>query len=71
MPRCEICGKGPQVGNSVSHANNHTKRRFEPNLQRQRIEVNGQVKRARVCSRCIRSGKVTRPMVRQQPATEV
>jgi large subunit ribosomal protein L28 len=31
--RCEITGKGPQVGNSVSHANNKTKRRFLPNLQ--------------------------------------
>ena len=30
---CDICGKGPQVGNNVSHANNKTKRRFMPNLQ--------------------------------------
>ena len=29
---CDICGKGPQVGNNVSHANNKTKRRFLPNL---------------------------------------
>ena len=32
--RCEITGKGPQVGHSVSHANNKTKRRFLPNLQK-------------------------------------
>ena len=31
--RCEITGKGPLVGNTVSHANNKTKRRFLPNLQ--------------------------------------
>ncbi|MDF3025370.1 MAG: ribosomal protein [Alphaproteobacteria bacterium] len=31
--RCEITGKGPLVGNNVSHANNKTKRRFLPNLQ--------------------------------------
>ena len=33
MPKCEMCGKGPQVGNNVSHANNRTRRRFLPNLQ--------------------------------------
>ena len=32
--RCAITGKGVQVGNNVSHANNKTKRRFLPNLQR-------------------------------------
>ena len=31
--RCELTGKGPMVGNNVSHANNKTKRRFLPNLQ--------------------------------------
>ena len=30
---CELTGKGPMVGNNVSHANNKTKRRFLPNLQ--------------------------------------
>jgi large subunit ribosomal protein L28 len=31
--RCDVCGKGPQFGNNVSHANNKTRRRFNPNLQ--------------------------------------
>ena len=36
---CQITGKKPQVGNNVSHANNKTKRRFLPNLQRRRFWV--------------------------------
>lgn len=36
---CQITGKRPQVGNSVSHANNKTKRRFFPNLQKKRFYI--------------------------------
>ncbi len=57
---CEICGKGPRTGNRVSHAHNLTKRRWLPNLQRVRAVVNGARRRVRVCTRCIRSGKVTK-----------
>lgn len=59
--RCEICGKGPQVGNNVSHSNRRTKRRFLPNLQRVRALAEGRSGYVRVCTRCIRSGAVTRP----------
>ncbi|HCU69446.1 MAG TPA: 50S ribosomal protein L28 [Desulfomicrobium sp.] len=60
---CEVCGKGPQVGNNVSHANNKTKRRFMPNLQSVRTQLqSGEVKRMRVCTQCIRSGAVTKPV---------
>ncbi|UCF29922.1 MAG: 50S ribosomal protein L28 [bacterium] len=53
---CEICGKKPMVGYNISHANNKTKRRFLPNLQKVRIrEENGTVRRATVCTRCIRT----------------
>ncbi|MBI5643819.1 MAG: 50S ribosomal protein L28 [Deltaproteobacteria bacterium] len=55
---CDICGKGPTFGNNVSHANNKTKRRWNPNLQSVRALQNGKVKKIRVCSRCIRSGSV-------------
>ena len=55
---CTICGKKPSVGNRVSHANNKSKRRFKPNLQRVRAMIQGSVRRIRVCTRCIRSGKV-------------
>jgi large subunit ribosomal protein L28 len=57
--RCEICGKGPQFGNNVSHANNKTRRRFNPNLQPVRVQVpGGGNARMKVCTRCIKSGKV-------------
>jgi len=58
--RCELCGKGPVVGRNVSHAHNVSPRRFEPNLQRVRAMVNGGVRRLRVCTRCLRSGKVVK-----------
>ena len=58
--RCEICDKGPVVGRTISHAHNVRPRRFEPNLQTVRAVVNGGVKRLRVCTRCLRSGKVVK-----------
>ena len=58
--RCEVCGKSPVVGRTISHAHNVSSRRFEPNLQRVRAMVNGGVRRLRVCTRCLRSGKVTK-----------
>lgn len=58
--RCEICGKGPAFGRTVSHAHNVGLRRFEPNLQPVRALINGAVKRLRVCTRCLRSGKVVK-----------
>lgn len=57
---CEICGKTPVVGRTLSHAHNVRARRFEPNLQRIRAMVNGGIRRIRVCTRCIRSGRVTK-----------
>ncbi|MCL5005527.1 MAG: 50S ribosomal protein L28 [Acidobacteria bacterium] len=56
--KCEICGKGPAYGNHVSHAHNVTRRRWNPNLRRVRAIVNGARKTIRVCTACIRSGKV-------------
>ncbi|MFV0388857.1 MAG: 50S ribosomal protein L28 [Pyrinomonadaceae bacterium] len=59
--RCEICGKGPMFGNNVSHANNKTRRRFNPNLQRVRVlSANGAKERKKVCTNCIKSGKITK-----------
>lgn len=57
---CEICGKGKVFGNTVSHANNHNKRTWSPNLRSVKANVKGNVKRIKVCSRCLRSGKVER-----------
>jgi len=58
--RCDVCGKGPQFGNRVSHANNRTRRRFDPNLQPVRAVVSGHVERIRVCTRCLKAGKVVK-----------
>ena len=55
---CDICGKRPQVGNNVSHANNRTKKTWYPNLQKVTALINGQKKKITVCTRCIRSGAV-------------
>lgn len=55
---CDICSKRRQSGNNVSHANNKTKRVFNPNLQTIKALINGAAKRIRVCTRCLRSGFV-------------
>ena len=55
---CDVCGKGPRFGNKISHAHNVSKRRWNLNLQSVRALVNGATRRLRVCTSCIRSGKV-------------
>lgn len=56
---CHVCGKGPSTGNSVSHANNRTRRRWLPNLQRVKILLeDGSRRRVRVCTSCISGGKI-------------
>lgn len=57
---CEVCGRGPQFGNRISHAHNVTKRRWNLNLQSVRALVHGTHKRLRVCTSCIRNGKITK-----------
>jgi large subunit ribosomal protein L28 len=58
--RCDICGKGPSVGHKISHAHNVTNRRWLPNLASLRAMVGGTVKRLRVCTRCLKAGKVAK-----------
>jgi large subunit ribosomal protein L28 len=57
---CDICGKAPLYGNRVSHAHNITKRRWNPNLRRMHVVLQGVHKTLRVCTACIRAGKVLR-----------
>jgi large subunit ribosomal protein L28 len=57
---CEICGKGRLVGNKVSHSNIKTKRVQKPNLQRVKALIDGSPQRIRVCTRCLRTGLVTK-----------
>ena len=58
---CEVCGKHPSFGMSVSHSHKRSKRRWNPNIQRVRAIVNGAPKRLSVCTSCIKAGKVTKP----------
>ncbi|MHC4470029.1 MAG: 50S ribosomal protein L28 [Planctomycetota bacterium] len=71
---CEICGKRTEVGNKITQrglakakggvgrrVTGKSKRKFKPNLQRVRAEVNGTVRRVRICTRCLKAGKVTKP----------
>jgi large subunit ribosomal protein L28 len=56
---CDICAKKTIFGHNVSHAHNVTNRSWQPNLQRVRVQIEaGGTKRMRVCTRCLRSGKV-------------
>jgi len=57
--KCEICGKKPMFGHNVSHSNNKTQKIQSPNLQKIRVKTDsGSSKRAVVCTRCLRSGKI-------------
>ena len=57
---CSLCGKKPGFGNNRSHSMVATKRRFNPNLQRVRMMLDGKATRAYVCTRCLKAGKVTK-----------
>ena len=55
--KCAICGKGPQYGHNVSHSKRRTNRRFLPNLQSGMVSIAGQTVKAKVCTRCLRTGQ--------------
>ena len=60
---CEVCDKKPIFGMSLSHSHRRTKRRWNPNIQRIRVQVGSTTKRMNVCTRCIKAGKVQKPAV--------
>ena len=64
---CELCNKKPSFGMSVSHSHRRTRRRWNPNIQRVRAVVNGAPKRVNVCTGCLKSGKVQKPVARVLP----
>lgn len=85
MPRmCEICGKKVAFGNSIARRGRAkylggvgvkttgvTRRKFEPNLQKVRAQTpNGTVKRMTVCTQCIRSGRITKPVRRPKQKSD-
>jgi large subunit ribosomal protein L28 len=57
---CDVCGKKPLFGNTISHAHNVSRRRWNVNLRPVHAKVNGVGKRIRACTSCIRSGKVVK-----------
>ncbi|HAL62816.1 MAG TPA: 50S ribosomal protein L28 [Clostridiales bacterium] len=60
MAKCDICGKGVTFGIKVSHSHRRSNRAWKPNVKKVRAIVNGNTKSINVCTRCLRSGKVTR-----------
>ena len=60
MAKCEICGKGVVFGIKVSHSHRRSNRTWKPNVKRVKAIVNGSPKKVYDCTRCLRSGKVTR-----------
>jgi len=58
--RCDVCDKGPLVGNSVSHSHIKTKKRTLPNLQSVKTLKNGKPIKMKVCTTCLKAGKVVR-----------
>lgn len=62
--KCDYCDKKPVYGNLVSHSNIETRTRWLPNIRRMKAVIDGVTRKIRVCSRCIRSGKVERPIKR-------
>lgn len=61
---CFYCEKGPVTGNQVSHSNIKTRTKWLPNVKRMKAVIDGTTQTIRICTRCIRSGKVTRPVKR-------
>ena len=58
---CDVCGKKPSFGMSVSHSHRRTKRRWSPNIQSVRAVVApGTVRKENVCTGCLKAGKVTK-----------
>jgi len=52
---CDVCGRGPVIGGSVSHAHNVSKRVFKPNLRSIKLEIDGVDKRGKICMRCLKA----------------
>jgi len=57
---CDVCGKKPSFGKSVSHSHVRTNRRWSPNIQRVRAVVNGSTQRVHVCTGCLKSNKIVK-----------
>ena len=56
--KCDICGKKPLSGNNVSHSHKKTKRVFNPNIHKAKVEYKGKVKTINICTSCLKSNKI-------------
>lgn len=50
---CDVCGKGKEFGNKVSHSKRNSRRSWAPNLRRIRVVEDGTAKRTKVCTSCL------------------
>lgn len=57
---CEVCGKGPTVGNNVSKSNIKLKRRWLPNLLKIRANIGDSVQNVKICTKCLKANKITK-----------
>lgn len=57
---CSVCGKSPAAGRNVSHSHRVTNRTFRPNIQKVTVLEDGHSKKANVCTKCLKAGKVVR-----------
>lgn len=55
---CVVCGKKPSFGNNRSHSMRATPRRWDPNVQKVRIQIDGKITRAYVCAKCLKAHKI-------------
>lgn len=60
MAKCQFCEKDVAFGIQVSHSHRRSNRTWKPNVKRVKAIVDGSPKHVYVCTRCLRSGKVTR-----------
>ena len=60
MAKCEVCAKEINFSLQVSHSHRRTARTWKPNIQTVKVENNGNTKKMKVCTKCLKSGKVQR-----------
>jgi len=59
MAKCKVCGKGPQFGNRVSFSQRHVKRRFNANVQKRRMMIDGRMQKVNICTSCLKTASKT------------
>ncbi len=66
MAKCDVCGKGLSFGIKVSHSHRRSNRTWKPNIKRVKAIINGAAKHIDVCTRCLRSNKISRAVSTNQ-----